>query len=299
MADVTVPRGGVVSGTVTEAATGDPVANVSVQLCRSYDYSDFENSCGYSTSVSTSQNGSYEFGRLTPGSYKVAVGSSYYSSGPWLEAWFGGEDVVTATALNLTYGSLVPDVDLALVKGGSISGTLKAGDPAMAVANGYVAVYRPSGSSYVNVRSQSVYNGAFSITGLAPGTYVLQGSGQAWMPTWFGGNSFQTAQRITVVGGGDASGNDIVLQRGASISGVVTNADNGQAVSGAYVYLCPGPELLTTMRRTATTCPPPRHPPTGPTGSRRSRRVSTGCGRQPTSPPIGSPGGTAEGPGRS
>ena len=35
VADVTVPRGGVISGTVTEAATGDPVANVSVQLCRS------------------------------------------------------------------------------------------------------------------------------------------------------------------------------------------------------------------------------------------------------------------------
>ena len=132
VANITVPRGGIISGTITDAASGDPVANVAVQACRPYEYSDSENYCGYSTSATTDMNGNYRFTRLVPGTYKVAVGASGYSSGPWIEAWYGGEDIVTATRLGVGYGSEFPDVDLAVVAGGSISGTVKAGDPATA-----------------------------------------------------------------------------------------------------------------------------------------------------------------------
>ena len=168
VANITVPRGGIISGTITQAASGAAVANVAVQVCRmDYDY-DSENYCGSATSVNTDANGDYRFTRLAPGTYKVAVGANGWSSGAWIETWYGGEDVVTATRMGITYGSELSDVDLALVAGGSISGTVKAGAPATAVSYAYVSAYRVSGAGYVYAKQAYASNGIFSITGLIP-----------------------------------------------------------------------------------------------------------------------------------
>lgn len=99
-----------------------------------------------------------------------------------------------------------------------------------------------AGTTIEAAAAQTDGTGAYSLTGLAPGSYDLEysnaGPTGSWLPGWYrGATSESTATPVTVTGGASATA-DITLRRAATISGVVRDP-SGAGVGGIEVYLHP------------------------------------------------------------
>ena len=110
--------GGRISGTVTDAATTNPIPGVSVQI---FDAAGLQ----ISSSLTTNLGGYISTAGLTTGTYYVKVANALgyvnqaYSGVPCTTC-----DPRTGTPISVTVGTTTPNINLALVTGGRITGTI-------------------------------------------------------------------------------------------------------------------------------------------------------------------------------
>lgn len=151
-----------------------------------------------------------------------------------MRRWIGALAVGALVTMAVTaLAAIVLPAPAALaLETGSLSGVVR-DDQSQPLAAVTVTAWSPNGAVAGSAVSDGI--GAYTISGLAPGTYVLSGEG-AGRPGRFNGGSatLEGAAGISVPSGEDLTGVDLVLGPGGVLSGQVTDLD-GDPVAGASV----------------------------------------------------------------
>ena len=211
-----------ISGHVTDAATGLPLAGVYVNLEGAF----YNNLAGY-----TDANGYYAVGTLglPTNNYLVRAYDSDFMAGRAMEYYGGGYTNGTATPVPLSDGAVVSGIDIELDLTGSVSGRVTGVDNPEGVYPQvtYWRVDDPASAGLPMVFSQP--DGSFTATRLAPGDYyfAFATANGAYAPEfWNDSATLAGAVPVTVGAGAAVTGIDATLSHGATISGRVVDEDN-------------------------------------------------------------------------
>lgn len=224
--DILLAKGGAISGKLTDAVSGLPVANHYVHI---HDAS----SGDYLTSGLTDATGVYLVAGLPNGSYKVDFGSdsTYYS------IWYpNAASRSQGAAVNVTAPNTTGGINGSLKRGGSISGrvTDERGNPLS-----YTGVSAEAGNQGEEEWANTDYDGNYTITGLAPGSYRVEFEGRdnGYVPQYYKDGYYSDEyQPVQVTASATTGGVDAALSRGGSISGKVTDA-SGAPISDVEVLV--------------------------------------------------------------
>lgn len=177
--DIALPEGGRVEGRVAAREDGSPVAGATVR----FQGVDFYNSYQVIEAV-TAEDGSFSVVGLdsaqdAPGDYLVSVTAEGRPEWWWPGAYAEAE----ASTFGAARGETLP-LDLDLPAGGRIEGTLSLPGGAAAVGASVEAVDASTGAS--GARGTADGLGAFTLSGLPPGSWRLRatvpGAGRTWWP---------------------------------------------------------------------------------------------------------------------
>ena len=164
--DASLSRPCSISGVVTSAKTGDPLANVLVDLYRPSPWGGWENP----TSVLTDDAGAYSLVGLSPGEYRLGF---WPTDGlHLLEYYENAATVDLATSLYPADGEALTGYDAALDQHSSISGTVT-DVYGTAIVTSYIELYQSDGSggwSYLTYAYGDT-SGDYTFTGLTAGDY--------------------------------------------------------------------------------------------------------------------------------
>ncbi len=232
--DAVLNAGGSISGTITDEA-GQPLSNANVSACR---LSSITGQCDYVNWATADANGNYTVSRLMEGQYKVRFSASNFVS----EYYNDKTDLASADNLSVTTGNTTTGINAALAKGSTISGrvTDAAGQPLQDII---ISIYKQDSYGSWIYSDQSAWtnsNGYYSVTGLAGGYYKVGFNTVFQYVTGYIAEYYNdkvnvgSADLLSIAPGGTASGIDASLNRGGSISGVITD-DNGQPLQSTYI----------------------------------------------------------------
>jgi 5-hydroxyisourate hydrolase-like protein (transthyretin family) len=206
--DETLYAGGSISGVVTDAATGYPIGGVRVMLFDSAGDQVYTNG-----DSDTGPDGSYDFTNLPAGAYKVefssegALGFQYYNDANTLGA---------ATAVTLSAGQAVTNIDGALTQGGTLEGVVTDAVTGQGVGDASVSILDARGDYLTFAFTDP--NGHYEVSGLAPGTYYVevfpsgQGVSSKDQPEFYGGTTgLAGSTPVTITAGATTAGINLVL----------------------------------------------------------------------------------------
>ena len=223
-ADFELGRGGTISGTVVNAATGKPIIDAEVGA-------ESVNGDGVNVYVGTDDNGTFTMEGLAAGSYRIRVDAR--RSG-YIEQYYEAEKSWDAAARFTIVGTeTIEDIDFEMVLGGAIAGRIVDAKTGVPVADAWIEATSFQGYGGVNGNTDS--QGWYKLTGVAPGNYRVKAyaDGAGYIRQYYGGgHSSDGAGLISVNGTGTVGSVDIAMTRGASISGRITDAATGQPISG-------------------------------------------------------------------
>ena len=240
--------GGSITGTVTDAGTGQPLAGVDVAVM----------SAGSNMSyfVMTNASGVYTATGLATSTYEVWTSNSLgYLDEKYNDVPCNGSDCwsVKGNPVNVTIGAATGGINFGLVLGGTISGTVTDVTGALPVANVRVGVHNAAG---IELRSGATdATGQYAVTGLPAGTHYVStaASGNylneiyADIPcpscSMTSGSSITIptgATGVAVTLGATTPGIDFALSPGGSITGTVTDAATGLPLTYVGVEISNG-----------------------------------------------------------
>ncbi|UKA62691.1 beta strand repeat-containing protein [Arthrobacter sp. FW306-04-A] len=233
--NATMVKEATISGTVT-APAGVTLTSVSVSASA-------VGSTANSVSASVGADGTYKLRGLPAGSYNLEFSGNnsgfFGNASGALDQWYNNAaTAATATAVTVTTGQDLTGINATMVKGATISGTVTA--PAGVNLTSVTVSARAVGSSpmqYVPPASVAP-DGTYKVTGLAPGSYNLEFSGNnaGALDQWYNNAATAaTATAVTVTTGQDVTGINATMVKGATISGTVT-APAGVNLIPTFVY---------------------------------------------------------------
>jgi hypothetical protein len=221
--------GGVIAGTVVDAATGGPISGAVVHI-------QLEKGDVPSSLQMTDAKGRFLFSNLPAGSYTIRTSKAGYSEGAY------GRDAdsgVTSTPVTIDNSQPFTNGRIAMAKPSSISGlvTDEAGEPMVNVFVRALRVVMMSGVQHV--ASGKVVStddrGAYRLTGLTPGRYIVMlPSVSASAPAGRAGELLARSR--------DSASRSSVTLRTPKPDGVFAGESNYVIFAGAYP-LPPGREL--------------------------------------------------------
>lgn len=221
---------GSIVGVITSEQTGSPISGAQVHVTKfTGEYFEFV------TDVYSNGSGHYSLSGLGTGQYQLYFYADTYVP----EAWNNQFDYQNAQSLSVVDGAATT-ADVTLTEGATIAGTIT-GPGGVALTEGYVQAYPYSaeGKFFNTAGSGSIgAGGHYTITGLAPGQYVIKTvpvSGSTLLSEYYNNAYAPSAGTvITVTTSQDLTGYDMQLAEGGSISGTVSGQGSG-ALSGAKV----------------------------------------------------------------
>jgi LPXTG-motif cell wall-anchored protein len=231
-ASAAAPETTTITGKVTSAADGSPVAAATV-FVNSEDFS--QNGYGV-----VQADGTYRVDGLPAGSYTVRFdlsGTGYVS-----EYWDGAINRQAAQRVNAVGGETIAGIDATLELGGSITGVVTRESDGSPVVG--ATVLAASGSGQGSTASQATdAEGRYKITGLAAGAYTVEFSlfGSAFATEyWQGATDAIAATPVQVSSGGEVSGIDASLVGTGTVNGHVSLAADGSRVPGFVHFVDSG-----------------------------------------------------------
>jgi hypothetical protein len=244
---------GTVTGTVRNAATMQPVANVTVVV--------------YSPDVrvqvlgATNAAGAFSIAGVPPGNYfaiaipvlstglvwEVFPDAQCFSTCSTLEEFTGG------TPFAVTAGGTTANRNFNLDVGGAISGTLTRADNGTPIQNAVVTIFAKVGTSFFSVAAASTdAAGDYLVSRLAPGAYYATTSNSLGFVNETynnipcvgscSANSLLAGAPIAVTAGATTAGRNFALDTGGRLTGSVTSAAGAalQNVSVSVVTMISG-----------------------------------------------------------
>jgi protocatechuate 3,4-dioxygenase beta subunit len=223
--DAQLAQGGRISGTITDNS-GNPIDLVGISI---YDI----NNQSYA-STNTNSSGYYITGLLPAGNYKILFVPPY--GGIYLSQWYNNKaSFADANEIPVTDGQITPGVDVQLLTGGSVTGTVTdiSGNP---IQNVNVNLYLTSGSYKTAVTNAE---GKYEIVGLTTGNYKVRfnATGTGYCSEWYiDKTSYDTADPIPVTAGQTTPDIDAQLILGGVLSGRVAD-ESGNGIQNVRVRL--------------------------------------------------------------
>ena len=215
---IALVRGGDITGTVADSTTSAPLASV----C-GYAYGN----AGYSASFCSNAAGTFDITGVATGSYSLYF---YDQELRYLPTGYVGPGGVTTVAV--TTGATTSGLRVAMQLGGSVSGTVtdaSTGLPLVGMCSTTYYGYTPTTTEC------SSATGAFTVTGIASGSYYLYLTDPAgrYLP-------YDAPTPVTVTAPGSVGGVTATMTLGGSISGVVDDSVTHVSVSGVCVTVYTG-----------------------------------------------------------
>jgi len=205
------------TGQLTDAKTGTPLANEQVGLYNSFS--------GDLIRIATTDNsGVYSITEILTGTYQIRFGGNT----TYVPEWFDNQPTQdTATVVSLA-GTTPTVIDAALVRGGSLQVVVRAADTQFPLANVAVTARNPATGAvdfaFTDGDGLARFNrlaaGEYEITTSAVGEYLAQSDPVT--------ATIVSEQRTRV---------NIALQRGARLIGQVLDETDGTPLSGVQVLL--------------------------------------------------------------
>ena len=232
---------GRIYGQVTAKSTGKPVARAQVFLWMLQQ--------GRSAYARTGEDGRYQFADLALGSYHLRVRHSDYVT----TTHGGGSPGAWSASLHLTAQKPTQEVNMALERGGSVSGKLT--NPEGAPAGGcYVYALRLGRDSkpvqsWSRLRSRTDLMGQYTISGMPSGAYVVAASipsaianqyGMERLVAYYGGAfSPMQARKVHIDGEETQTGIDLQIRTsgGLTLSGAVVDSESGLPIPRAKIIV--------------------------------------------------------------
>lgn len=237
--DAALRSGGRIAGTVTDAASEEPLAYAFVCARR---VGEPEWEAGGVMCAYTDADGEYAIERLPTGSYYVRFVSSGYLNPGYLKQYYDGKGSQgEASAVSVTAGQTASGVDAAMAKGGSISGTVTdavSHEPAHPIQ---VCAFAVAGDGEEEERCDVTDDeGAYEIEGLADGGYRVRfspGAGfnpepdpidYAYATRYYDDEGSEgEADTVEVTAPAATTGIDAAMEEGGRIEGTVVGFDGG------------------------------------------------------------------------
>jgi Carboxypeptidase regulatory-like domain len=203
-ADLTLPRAGMVTGTVNGGDPALPVPGICAEAIPA-------TGLGLSGIARTGTAGHYQITGLAPGQYQIQfTGNCLVGVGGFAPQWFNGQPAkATASLVRVAAGAVAAGVGATLAADGGIAGTVKvSGTPTAGVC---VLAFRAVGGA--PVLGETSATGSYQINGLVPGRYLVEfksGCGvSSYRTQWYNGaNLPATATPVRVQAGAITSAID-------------------------------------------------------------------------------------------
>ncbi|MCP4660676.1 MAG: hypothetical protein GY856_35190 [bacterium] len=239
--DFALDRGGIVSGKVTEAATGKPIANIAVLI--------WDGEGSFVAYGLTDPSGDFSVGGLLTGTYFATAEDTDFLVELYDDLFCPGGglfgcDPTTGTPIAVTVNEAAPGIDFALVRLGVISGTVTVAATGEPLSYVFVEIWDDEG---IRVRhGYTDFSGDYAVPGLAAGTYFATTRNSFGfldelydgLPCPHGapyGCDPTTGTPIAVIIDATTPGIDFALDRLGVISGTVTAAATGEPLSSFRV----------------------------------------------------------------
>jgi len=237
---------GVIGGTVTASATGAKLSGIAVSAYRNGD-----EQWGYAESGS---DGSYQITGLPPGEYYLTAAdmSGVKHQGFLRQLYketslplfvYGRYAAAHGTAVKVTNDETSAGIDFALLRGGTISGTLKDASTGAALVNHSVCTQMADGTMTGCTTTDS--RGFYSVIGLPTGVYrvsTTEGSDEGYVPQVYktGICPWPNCRAIlgtpvSVTAGQESAAIDMALVKGGSITGTVRDAATGAPLANFVI----------------------------------------------------------------
>jgi len=221
--NASLARAATIAGTVTDAATGTPLPNVTVGAYvptqRWYPLKD----------ATTDISGTYRIPGLAPGPYILRFSDN---DGKYLETYYDGQETFgAADPLTLTAG-MTETVDVALNRGGCIGGRVLDAETNTGVDNVGVTINTLDYERYLYAWTDS--EGFYTSPALPSGTYMVRFDPP---PPYFGetyDNLVSGYTSVWVTAPYTTENVDAALQKGYVITGTVTD-DDGAPLADVHV----------------------------------------------------------------
>lgn len=234
IANFSLATGGAITGTVTAAATGQPITHGYIKIHNS--------SGGYLGLASIDTAGHYTYNGLAAGNYFAVTYSTGYSDKLWDNKPCPDGNCTVTSGTPITVGASGATIaNFSLASGGTIAGTVTQSVNGQPVTDGYVQIYDSSGS-YVGLTG--IDNaGHYAYSGLGVGSYfAVTDSTGFFDELWDNKPCAQSACTITsgtpiAVSGTATATANFALVTGGSIAGAVTVSGTGQAITDGYVKI--------------------------------------------------------------
>lgn len=273
---------GSISGTVTAALGGAPLSGICVAVYAPYQVGVVPQLL---TSSSTAADGTYTVDGAPVGSVDVKFFSTGFCPGGhssnYVMQWYNGKAIqADADPVSVAAGATTPNVNAALVAGGSIAGTVTAAGGGAGLSGICVAAFSTGANPAIVASTGTDVGGGYKLDGVAVGDVRVRFDSQGFCPggavadyvtQWFNHKaSFATADNVTVTVGATTPNIDAALVaptaftitvNGAASATVehgtsATLAESGLpgAATGSVVLKSPGNSNLCTITLPATSC---------------------------------------------
>ncbi|MBN1447649.1 MAG: carboxypeptidase regulatory-like domain-containing protein [Bacteroidetes bacterium] len=234
--DFTLGTGGIISGIVRDAVSGNPVEGAAVTV-----HGDRNTNPSGSTNgafARTDANGAYRITGLATGSYFVLADNDGYAR----QYYDGAVDLTNATPVAVTDGQETQHIDFDLDKfGGSIAGVVR-DDNGAPVADANVIAWANVQPNAGRINSGyghaiSAQDGSYMIDGLPQGDYYVRATAKGFIPQYFDNASDMSSATKVAVTNQALTGIDFSLGKGGSISGAVKDEESGDPLPYAVVLV--------------------------------------------------------------
>ncbi|WP_129729008.1 carboxypeptidase regulatory-like domain-containing protein, partial [Ectobacillus funiculus] len=199
------PNPATLTGTVTDAQTGTPIAGAGVVMV-------IQGSGIIVASTQTDQTGNYVLTGIAPGSYNVVISAANFTS--------------QTVSVNLTAGE-TETVNVALTPNpATITGTVRDAITGNVLSNALIQIFNGQGSFLASMLTD--VNGQYTISGLPEGMLSIQASAP----------NFASDMKVITLTPGETETVDFALAPNpASLTGSVTDAQTGAPLPGTVVQV--------------------------------------------------------------